>query len=302
MCKNIFKLLNVICIGICILTSFLFFSSVEAKRDKRPYQYNLSVMAMFQDEGDYLKEWIEYHLMLGVQHFYLYNHNSKDHFLKVLAPYIANGIVDYIDYSQPGYPQNEAIKDVLGKAKYKTKWLAVIDIDEFFLPKKNTTLTEFLSNYESYAGVTVNWQCFGTSQVPFILPGELMLEHLTFRADSHFGWNSHVKCIVRPERVKDVVNTHCFTYKSPYFAVRPNKTKQEHSHDSPIQTDLIVLNHYWTKDEHFLMNVKVPRCETMKKWSKEQTIASANEMNAVEDRLLVEKFIKQLKNRMGKNP
>jgi len=29
-------------------------------------------------------------------------------------------------------------------------------------------------------------------------------------------------------------------------------------------------------------------------------IASANEMNAVEDRLLVERFIKQLKKRMGK--
>lgn len=271
---------------------FFFSSTVEAKNK---YQYNISIMAIFQDEAEYLKEWIDYHALIGVEHFYLYNHNSTDDHLKVLSPYIEKGIVDYTDYSQPGFPQNKAIKDALSKSKGETKWLAVIDIDEFFLPKKHKDLLDFLSNYEDYGGVSVNWQCFGTSYTPYIPPGELMLEHLTFKALPLFEWNSHVKCIVCPERVKDVVNTHCFIYHQPYFAVRPNKAKQAHSHESPIQTDLIVLNHYWTRDENFFYNIKVPRCQKLKGWSREYTESHNNLMNEVEDRVLVEKYIERLK-------
>lgn len=272
--------------------SMFFITKVEANDD---YQYNISIMAIFQNEADYLKEWIDYHLLIGVEHFYLYNHNSTDNHLKILYPYIEKGIVDYRDYSQPGFPQNEAIEDALKKAKGKTKWLAAIDTDEFFLPKKHHNLLEFLSDYESYAGVSVNWQCFGTSYIPDIPPGELMVEHLTFKANPYFSWNSHVKCIVRPERVENVVNAHCFIYKYPYFAVRPDKTRQIHSHDSPIQTDLIVLNHYWTRDEEFFYNVKVPRCQKIKGWSKEFTESCNELMNEVEDRFLVEKYIELLK-------
>ena len=34
--------------------------------------YQLSLILIFKDEAPYLQEWLEYHLMLGVQHFYLY--------------------------------------------------------------------------------------------------------------------------------------------------------------------------------------------------------------------------------------
>lgn len=279
------------------LLSFFFSPSLEAKKVKK-YKYQLSIMSLFQNEADYLKEWIEYHLLLGVDHFYLYNHNSTDHFLEVLTPYIEKGVVECIDYSQPGYPQNCAIKHALAKAKDISKWLAFIDIDEFFLPKHGRNLLQFLRYYEKYAGLTVNWQCFGTSNIPYIPPGELMLEHLTFKALSDCDWNTHVKCIVRPERVKDVVNTHCFTYHHPFYAVRPNRTFQQHSHKSSVQTDLIVLNHYWTRDEKFFNEIKVPRCIEVKGWTQEQTENVAQWMNQVEDRFLIEKYAEELKERM----
>lgn len=40
-------------------------------------QYELAICAIFQDEAAYLKEWIEFHKLVGVQHFYLYNHASR---------------------------------------------------------------------------------------------------------------------------------------------------------------------------------------------------------------------------------
>lgn len=58
------------------------------------YQYDLSICAIFRDEAPYLKEWIEFHRMLGVQHFYLCSHNSIDNYKDVLKPYIRKGIVE----------------------------------------------------------------------------------------------------------------------------------------------------------------------------------------------------------------
>lgn len=55
---------------------------------------------MFQNEAPWLKEWITYHhKVLGVDHFYLYNNDSTDDFMKILQPYIDNGIVELIDWS-----------------------------------------------------------------------------------------------------------------------------------------------------------------------------------------------------------
>jgi hypothetical protein len=32
---------------------------------------NLAITAIFQNEAPYLKEWIEFHLLMGAEHFYL---------------------------------------------------------------------------------------------------------------------------------------------------------------------------------------------------------------------------------------
>jgi hypothetical protein len=43
-------------------------------------KHYLSICAIFKDEAPYLQEWIEFHRLLGVEKFYLYNNNSRDNF------------------------------------------------------------------------------------------------------------------------------------------------------------------------------------------------------------------------------
>lgn len=38
---------------------------------------------MFYNEAKFLKEWLDYHLVIGVGHFYLYNNNSTDDYMPV---------------------------------------------------------------------------------------------------------------------------------------------------------------------------------------------------------------------------
>ena len=56
--------------------------------DKNLFLYDLTITAIFKNEGHYLKEWLDYHLLAGVEHFYLYNNDSTDNYKEVLAPYI----------------------------------------------------------------------------------------------------------------------------------------------------------------------------------------------------------------------
>ena len=48
---------------------------------------------MYACQAPYLSEWVEYHLMSGVQHMYLYNHKSVDNATAELEPYVRAGRV-----------------------------------------------------------------------------------------------------------------------------------------------------------------------------------------------------------------
>lgn len=54
----------------------------------------LSICMIFRDEAPYLKEWIEFHRLAGVDHFDLCNHRNQDNYLDVLTPYMKKGVVE----------------------------------------------------------------------------------------------------------------------------------------------------------------------------------------------------------------
>lgn len=93
--------------------------------------YELVMAAMFKDEAPYLREWILYHRMVGVEHFWLYNNDSTDNWSEVLAPFIDEGLVDVIPWQASAFiiEKPEAfpftlqvymMRDALKKAKEQT--------------------------------------------------------------------------------------------------------------------------------------------------------------------------------------
>jgi hypothetical protein len=52
-----------------------------------------AVAAIFRDEAKYLKEWVEFHLLVGFDLLYMFNNLSQDNYLEVLNPYIESGQV-----------------------------------------------------------------------------------------------------------------------------------------------------------------------------------------------------------------
>jgi hypothetical protein len=169
--------------------------------------YELGVLTLFRDEANYLKEWIEYHRMVGVDHFLLYNDRSSDDWEKVLEPYIKTGLVEVIpwhkDADTPLFPtwQVMAYQDGLRRSKGNTKWLAFIDVDEFILPKKNRTVLECLHQYyPSASGVFACWRNYGTNKI-YIAPKEPILTKLTASTLVFHARNASGKSIVQVDDV-----------------------------------------------------------------------------------------------------
>ena len=53
----------------------------------------LSICAVYRDEAPYLREWVAFHSLVGVERFYLYNNRSDDGHREALAPYVEDGSV-----------------------------------------------------------------------------------------------------------------------------------------------------------------------------------------------------------------
>ena len=102
--------------------------------DRNLFPYDLAVVAILKCEGKYLKEWLDYHLLAGVDHFYLYDNDSPDNQAEVAAPYVERGLVDYIPL--PGKAmQFIAYNDAVKRFKFQCRYMTFLDGDEFIYPK-----------------------------------------------------------------------------------------------------------------------------------------------------------------------
>lgn len=137
----------------------LLFCHVKLERKK----YKVAICAIFKNEALYLREWIEFHKIVGVNHFYLYNNNSEDDYETVLEPYIKDGIVTLTQWPK-NQAQMQCYHDGIERFKNETEWLTFVDIDEFIVPNTTDNIYDFLKPFQKNRPVVIAyWKMFGTS-------------------------------------------------------------------------------------------------------------------------------------------
>ena len=211
----------------------------------------LSIAAVLFNEARYVKEWIEYHKLAGVERFYIYDNGSTDNVQEILKPYIDEGTVFY--HYVPGIAmQNKIYRDAICKYKKQTRWMAIIDLDEFIVPVEKKTIPEFLKDYEKYPAVVINWQVFdsnGFVEPPTSGGGLVCANYIRTYADDNSPINLHVKSIVNPKKVKSIVNPHFCYYKHQTCAVDENFKKAEGPFTKTHSSSKIKINHYHCKSK-----------------------------------------------------
>lgn len=250
-----------------LLLIFLFFISLNLEatqktRKEKKYKYEIAAVLMFQNESFFLKEWIEYHKLIGIEHFYLYNNNSTDNYREILKPYIDSGEVELFHHAGNTYNQCDhgkiqyaIYKKACKLASGKAKWLAIIDADEFIYPVHSDSLIDVLKDYEDFGGLYINYLPFGTSHVEHIPNNRLIIETLIYSSPKvvNFG-----KSIVRPERVSACTDPHRMWYHPPFYHVNTNFQTFDWLPPQAAE-DKLLIYHYCLGDINHAITVKVPR-------------------------------------------
>jgi hypothetical protein len=209
----------------------------------------LSLCCIIKNEK-YLEEFILYHYIIGVEHFYIYDNNSDYPIKDRLNSFFYKRICTVIDF--PGFAkQMDAYNDCIKNLKKKSKWLIVIDGDEYILPKKCDSLKDFLKDYENYQAIGINWVIFGSNYHSKIQDGFSVDKYRRCEGKQ----DKHVKVIVQPEHVTHFGNPHFATIKDANLFVDATKTVITGlAFNYNPSTNLIQINHYTLRSYEDRMN------------------------------------------------
>ena len=227
------------------------------RKPKYDKTYNFSICAIFKNEDRFLKEWIEYHQIVGIEHFYLYNNGSTDNFREILQPYIEEGTVTLIDF--PGEKmQFKAYADFYANYANKTQWVSFLDLDEFICPNTSLNIKDWIKSYERFPVILIYWKMFGTSGLMKHDDEKLVTEqyHVCWDKMYHVGkcfFNTDYQIVNTSEAWfhQPVIYYQFLWWKMKVYPINQFKKVSINELSKNIitneKTPPIQINHYWSK-------------------------------------------------------
>ena len=241
------------------------------KEDISLFKYELAIVAILKNEAPYIKEWIDYHLLAGVEHFYLYDNDSEDNLREVLQPYIKADVVD-CESVEGKNAQMFVYNAAVDKLKFECRYLAFIDADEFLLPRGSKSvkdvLHEVLDADPDAVALTVNWHVFGSGKQEKADFSRGVIERFLYRTPDDFEvdkqlGNSHIKTIANPRGIELMLIPHFAKYFNGLKAVDENGNVISSYFNTSVPDEKIIINHYYIKSkEEFIQKVSRGRADT----------------------------------------
>jgi len=179
--------------------------------------YNLVIQTMAKDEDHIINEWIVHHILLGVEHIYLYDDFSKipiTEAIKNLPSCILDKVTVYrleendsIFYNETFFNSQYYNKELYEKSnkikqfyflnyflidhKHISKWCFFCDVDEFICMNNDTNIHDFLENYNDYNNLYIPWLIYGSSY-HIEQPKGLVIENFTMHKNNYYSWGIKV--------------------------------------------------------------------------------------------------------------
>lgn len=254
----------------------------------KKFKYNVSIVAIAKNEGIYFKEWIEYHKLIGIEHFYVYNNDTEDNTKEILMPYIESGLITWIDIHGKNQQAN-AYNDAIDKFKNETRWLCPLDLDEFICLKKHKNINEFMERFNDCFQVSIRWVAFGDSG-HIKQPKGLVLENFT-KCSQKCSWVP--KSIFNPRAAIEAHLIH-------YMVGAGKWVDENHLKFGEFEptVEIAQINHYYTKSKEEFINRKTARGTGSKEHNFTDPEQSFNKHhltdNDIEDNIMLP-FAEQLK-------
>ena len=270
----------------------------------RAERRDLAVVAIVRNAAQRIGEWIDFHRLAGVEHFFIYENCCTDGTIDVLAPYVAGGLVTVLpwhvnvaDIESGRWLSQQILAYSHAIQTFGPGWrhMAFIDDDEFLVPTGAEDLPAVLARLGHPSNLSLPWHMFGFNghETP---PAGGTLENFTRR--SVLSTDKRIlyyKCIVDPAKVTRV-GIHAF--ETTDLGSRSMNTVGRLAENakrrtmSYVTSEAIQLNHYFTRSRAELMR-KLERGGA-NEWSQERNRArvlrhvEAIERQTVEDRKALE--------------
>jgi len=245
----------------------------------------LSLCLICKDENDYLPEWLDYHILTGVDRFYIYDNESQTSLRESIKDYIERGWVVVLDI--PGKAvQLYAYDHCLHTFGPNTFWMGFIDTDEFLVPKTCLDLKELLKEYEAYGGLAVSSLFFGSNGHQ-IRPADGQIASYTRRTNTTFKEFIFVKSIVQPGLTLMPNSPHDFIYKENIWCVDESLLRVDYQ-QFPSHTKKIQINHYYCRSEQEIdLKLKRGRGDEASAWPRTRS-DGINRMATEDDTSILE--------------
>ena len=263
--------------------------------------HQISIVAIVKNEALYIREWIEYHLIIGVEHFYIYDNESNDDLRSILDFYIKKGIVSYI-FCPGTTMQMPAYNDASVRFRKNNRWIGFIDIDEFVVinPKYYRNLNEVLTHFESYDMLGINWcmyDCNGKKNKP--TSGYVISNYTRRFANDNHPLNRHFKCFVKPNAIKVILTPHYMHLFRGKKAVNENEEKLITPFPPQNSLNKIRINHYFSKsEEEYVKKISRGRSDIAQKRSFSRNAFDFSYEKTKENDIDMQKYIDILNNKI----
>lgn len=206
------------------------------------YDKYIALCIMCKNDEEALIENVEYHTLLGVDHFIIYDNMSDNPLKNVFSKYNNVTVIEWFD--QEFESQTRCYNDCIKKFKTEFRWIGFIDTDELIVIKDTSKdIKTFLRPYETYGGLGVYWKCFGSSG--HVKKQKSMIYSYLHSKDIQA--NKNFKSIVNPMSVDFINNPHYFHYLEGYYCVNELYQKIEGYYGVSVTQEKIQLNHYVTR-------------------------------------------------------
>ena len=207
--------------------------------------FKVALTCIIKDE-QYLEEFIIYHHLIGIQHFYIYDNESKIPIkTRLIHPFFLKHctIINF-----PGKAQQvNAYNHCRNQVKNFVDWLIVIDGDEYIHLKKHKNIIDFVKDYKEFRAIGINWVFFGSNH-HIEKPNGLVLDNYTKCEKIQ---NKHVKTMCRPRYVNKIY-IHGVELNKTNLYIDSKKNIIEIPFNENHTIDIIQINHYWGKSEEDL--------------------------------------------------
>jgi hypothetical protein len=209
------------------------------KVNKYPeFKDEIIMSTMVYNEDNYIRQWIEFHLNIGISRFIIYDNSKVDDELsyksveknsdlkKVLSDFIEKGIVLLIEWSYPKRLKKSGISGQTTQQNHSiyafknSKYIALFDIDEYINMQNHTNINIFLES-ETTNLDTSKIGSFRILNKTFTNPDNLPtngFNFLSIYSCEEITKNNHEKNFVIPKNVK-TFSVHMITNGKPMYNI-----------------------------------------------------------------------------------